>query len=156
MTKRKQTPLESFGPELLAALIKGGREEVRIPFPQYRQASYFRARLHQLRNVMRSENHPMASVASKARVILLYGEKAGLAPVPDSGPKGPKDRSVPAVIVIKPQDAEFATILAAAGVTADDIRSSDELLGTAEATAPSTAPLADPDFDSILDRGLKK
>ena len=118
MTKPKtKYPIESFGPQLMEALVKGGREKVMIPFEGEdgkRTAHGFQRRIHTLRQRMREESHPDYLIATRARVSILWGEKAREYfpdwEADDNGHRG-------AVIVISPQDQQFEAALAKMKVT---------------------------------------
>lgn len=118
--KRSKIPIESFGPELMAALLAGSLREVRFPLP-YRFAVQFRRRIHQLRARMREERHEKSKQVERAQVSVLWGKEAGLTePLlrrTVSGNKVPEDLNCPAVVRIKPYDSEFAKALEAAGVS---------------------------------------
>ena|SRR5258706_9934156 len=118
-TPKTPTPIESFGPELLNALIEGSKREIRIP-TTYKAAVKFRQRCHQLRTRMREDKHPMYSTAARTRITILYGKAAGLTPVDElqnsKKVKYPKDPGVPALLVIAPHDSEFTKALEDAGI----------------------------------------
>lgn len=111
-------PIESFGPELMQALVRGGREKFIIPFPGAegagkRKAHKFQQRIHMLRGRMRNEKHPDYPLAARVRVSLFWGDKA----VAQGAPKewtGDDAGNLGAFIVIRPQDSEFADDLAKA------------------------------------------
>ena len=143
MTKKAQ-PIESFGPEMMAALLKGSREKLTLEFPAYRSAVYFMARIHLLRKQMREANHPEYNIAARARVSLSFGPDAGYPEVEikldSQGGKRPVDREVPAKITISPHDSEFGDVLKNAGV---------EIMARND-PAPTAMP-SEGSFDSVLD-----
>src|SRR5687768_4773528 len=104
MRKRSKLPIESFGPELMTALLAGSKGEVRLPMP-YRTAVNFRRRIHQLRARMREENHPQRGLVERAQVRILWGKDAGLDPVElkrtDNSNKTPVDLDAPAIVLLK-------------------------------------------------------
>lgn len=123
MRPRSKLPIESFGPELMAALIHGSTKEFRFPLP-FNDAVKFRRRVHQLRSRMREEKHEKAMLVERARVSILLGKDAGFETDPEyqrisNGGRVPRDRQAPALIVIKPYDVEFNAALKAAGVDID-------------------------------------
>lgn len=141
--KKRSYPIESFGPEIMQALLKGAREEIFIELPSYRSGVYFLSRIHHLRKRMQEESHEAYGVVSKARCTLLWGERAGYEKVEEvtnsqNSPR-PKSKDVPVKIRIAPHDAEFAAALKKAGV---------EVLK--EEAAPTTAPSTS-GLTSILD-----
>lgn len=124
MPSKSRYPLESFGPEIMAALLRGATQTVRIP-TTYRLGVQFRRRVHQLRGRMKEEGHPEYALAARTKVQLLFGPEAGLEPVPTRRGPGtrhilhPEDPSVPAVLVLSPHDSEFTSLLSKAGISAD-------------------------------------
>ena len=139
MPTRTRNPIESFGPEILATLLKGSRETVTIP-TTYRRGVTLRQRLYQLRTIMQKQNHELWPIVAKAKVVLEWGTKAGLDPVEDiyNSRKVPRpvDSDVPAILTIRPHDSEFADALLKAGV---------------EASPLSSDPLRDHDSSDILE-----
>ena len=124
MTKKPtKYPLESFGPELMAALVEGSRKKIVLKFEGAngvgkRLAHGFHRRIHTLRARMRDLDHPDYTIASKALVSIFWGDRAveeGEGKVPASwssdvsGHRG-------AIIVIKPRDSEFESVLREAGI----------------------------------------
>lgn len=151
MTKPKtRYPISSFGPELMSALIKGGRKKLALKFEnvddeQYtgrRRAKKFQLRIYTLRGRMREENHPDFPIASRAIVSVIWGSKAIAHGAPESwredynGKRG-------ALVVIRPQDSEFGDVLTAAGVTVDP-PSTPSPVPFAEPTRPAVVPVPKP------------
>lgn len=155
MTERKsKEPIEAFGPQLMAALVAGGRGRVVIKFEQgdgvgKKFAHTFQRRIHTLRQRMRELNHPDYAVAMRAQVRLVWGPKAvkeGASPswIPDDrGIKG-------AWVIITPRDSEFNSALAASGVHVDGVVSHSELPTPSPTTSPSAAR-AKEDYDALMD-----
>lgn len=118
-TPKTKFPIESFGPQLMAALVGGGRSRLIIPFegPLGKKLAHnFQRRIHMLRSRMRELNHPDYIVAARAKATILWGEKAA-----DADPKFEDwridfDGRRGAIIVIAPRDSEFEEVLAKAGV----------------------------------------
>lgn len=109
-------PIESFGPELMQALLEGGRNRLVIPFPGAdgagkRKAHTFQQRIHMLRQRMREERHPQYPLAARVRVSLLWGAKAAEAGAPAEWRADPKGK-LGAYIVIQPRDSEFNEVAA--------------------------------------------
>lgn len=119
-----KTPLESFSPDLLAALLKGALEEVRLPMP-YHKAVLFRRRLYTLRKTMNNMKHEKYPMVAKCEVRILWGQKVGLeAPKqPDlyniRGVPRPADTNTPCIVILRPHDSEFTEILNKAGIKSD-------------------------------------
>lgn len=118
---RTQYPLESFGPEIMAALLKGAREEVRIK-TTYRQGIIFRRRVHQLRARLRDLGHAQYPLAARAMVRLLWGKEAGLPEVENRissrNVKFPVNPDCDAFLILSPRDSEFSEVLQKSGITA--------------------------------------
>lgn len=122
MKKRSKVPIESFGPELMAALIAGSTKEFRFDL-SYSNAVKFRRRIHQLRARMREESHPQAKLVERARVSILWGAEAGF-PEPllrktDNSNRVPVDLNTRTAVIIKPYDVEFSAALKLAGLQVD-------------------------------------
>jgi hypothetical protein len=97
-------PVSSFSPSLLAVLLKGSREQVRIPCPDQRTMQHVQARIHALRTAMRRENHPQYTIVTRARTSRTWDRGR-----PDSN----------CVLVIQPHDVQFDPLIKAAGVDTD-------------------------------------
>lgn len=112
-------PIESFGPQLMDALVGGGRGRVTILFEGKdgkRMAHNFQRRVHTLRSRMREENHRDYVIAARAKVSIYWGEKAAeqdprckLWVDDHNGHRG-------ALIIIAPRDSEFEDVLRASGI----------------------------------------
>jgi hypothetical protein len=116
---KSKYPIESFGPELMAALLKGSRERLVVPFvgeSGKRMAHSFQKRIHTLRQRMREEKHPSYVIAARAMVSIFWGERA--VGVHDCAKEWGDDYNGNrgAIIVIRPRDSEFTDILAEVGV----------------------------------------
>ena len=121
MTKPKSRyPVESFGPELMAVLLKGSREKVILRFEGpdgegKRRAHSFHRRIHTLRSKMREENHPDHALAARALCSIYWGARAVTEGAPTSWAPDFSGR-MGALIVIRPRDSEFDDVLKQAGV----------------------------------------
>lgn len=104
MPRKSTPPVSSFGPELLSALLRGGQKELRIPVPNFQTAFALRQRFYSLRKSMKAEGHPQLSIATRACIPL---------------PLELRDKT--AILVIRPHDDEFGSLLRAAGVTTEDL-----------------------------------
>lgn len=143
---RNKYPIESFGPELMTALVKGGKEGLELRFETKTLAHRFQQRVHMLRQRMREESHPDYTVASRAVVSLLWGPKSEVKEWDEDhmGKKG-------ALIRIRPRDSEFGQVLKNAGVTEQEINERDPLadIGTTlpqeYRPLPETEPSGMPD-----------
>lgn len=126
-------PVESFGPELLAALLKGATEEVRVPM-NWRQAIRFRQRVHQMREAMRRTSHPKYELCTKVRIGIEL--PPGTPTVKSGRHKVPSDPGIKVTLVLSPNDSEFGPLLAAAGVRPlDEIEASTK---SVEREAPAS------------------
>jgi hypothetical protein len=116
---RAPKPVESFGPEVLQALIEGSKREIVLELP-YRKAVFFRQRVNALRAEMRRQNHEMYKIVSQATVRILWGADAELPDVPErrslTNVRFPMNKNIPAKLVITPADKEFGEALKRAGV----------------------------------------
>lgn len=102
---RSKTPVSSFGPELLAALIKGAAEPLELQCPNSAIATKLVQRLYTLRKRMREENHPQSALVQRAKV---------------SNQKGGRHL---ATIFIRPHDYEYRDIFSNAGIAVEQVRS---------------------------------
>lgn len=128
MPRKSSAPVSSFGPELLAALLRGGQSELRIDCPTFQIAFALRQRFYSLRKAMKAEGHEQLAIASRACI-----------PLPQELP------NKTAVLVIRPHDDEFSSLLRSAGVTVEKLDFAPlEHLDTIE-SSPSSGWL-----DSIL------
>ena len=106
-------PVESFGPELLAALLKGATEEFFVPMT-WRQAIRFRQRVHSMRTVMRETGHPKFALCSKVSIGIEL--PPGTQTVKSGRHSVPIDKGVQVQLRLYPNDSEFGPLRAAAGV----------------------------------------
>lgn len=125
MTKKRHTPIESFGPEILAALIKGSKEPVVIRFPTYRQAYSFTMRLSQLKAQMLLQKHALGSVVQRAKPSLDWGQHLDPPVATKYGhhkTASPINHATPTTCTISPRDSEFEEALKAAGITPAELK----------------------------------
>lgn len=113
--KRSKTPrpVESFGPEILAALLKGATDGISVSMP-YRTAVRFRLRIHQLREAMRKSAHEKYELCSRVRVSVKWPEETEVTRL--GRHFVPSDRSTPCLVLLQPNDTEFAEALRGAGI----------------------------------------
>lgn len=125
MKKPRKAPVSSFGPEVLATLLRGARERFEVSLP-YNEAISFHLRLHSLRRAMREEQHPQLSIVERVTVSVVWGEKAGFPAVPQRynsrNVPYPEDRKTPAKLIVQPHDLRFRNALTRAGVHADELK----------------------------------
>jgi hypothetical protein len=161
-------PIESFGPELMQALLEGGRRRLVIKFEEgnrigWRRAHKFRQRIHMLRQRMRQEGHPDYMLATRARASLFWGPRA----VEEGAPahwKEDHNGHLGAWLVIKPQDSEFADALAKSGIGAAGVEQpKPPATATRNPPPDSVSTSGSPertieDYDDLLDdlAGLKR
>lgn len=136
MTRPKVSryPVSSFGPELLAILLKGARERVEIPCENQRTMMHLQMRLNMLRGAMGREKHAQYPLVTRARTSRTWDAARG------------KDANC--VLVVQPNDVQFAPAIKRAGITLtgsernilDDVV--DDPMGPA--TAPEDALPLDP------------
>lgn len=113
MPTKSKTPVVSFGPKLLAALLKAARQEVRFEFPnEPRKAVRLAFRFNQLRQAMRAEKHEFADKVYRVKVLAHL--------TPQGKPTG--------VLTLTPKDSEFDEAFDAAGVELPDIVNEPSLI----------------------------
>lgn len=118
-SKKRRYPVASFGPEIMAALVKGSTERVVLKFPTNAAATQFQHRVHTLRSMMREENHPNTALVARARCSRVWGAKlADLHPNDSEMKQYENDHRGQRCchLVIQPNDIQFAAILKEAGV----------------------------------------
>jgi len=105
MTRPKSSryTVGSFGPELMAILLKGARERVEIPCPDQRTMKFIQMRLQMLRGAMYREKHSQYELVTRARTTRHWA--------PDN-----KDKDC--VLIVQPNDSQFTEIFKQAGVEA--------------------------------------
>lgn len=146
--------VDSFGPELLVALLRGSKSRFEIPLPSYRMAVRFQLRMNQLRKAMRETNHPMSTMVSRASISIQWPMNTTMIRR-TNGVRTPTDKNIPATIVIQPHDLEFNASLLAAGVAPAELHE-DPLDPLAAPVAPTITD-AEPDpGSSILDQVLHR
>lgn len=131
---RAPKPIESFGPEILQALIEGSKREINITLP-YRKAVYFRSRVNALRYEMRAQKHHLYPVVSQATVRIVWDKDVTEKKSP-TNVRFPANKDTSVKLIISPADAEFSEALKAAGIEVKPLDT--ELLPNTE-TAESTA-----------------
>lgn len=110
MTRPKsKLPVESFGPELLQALMAGALGEVKLKMP-YGRAARFRQRIYQLRHAMRQAGHEKYELCSRVRISIVWSDGSGI----DTHAR--PDRGREALVVLSPHDSEFSSALLDAGL----------------------------------------
>lgn len=115
MSSPRKPPIESFGPELFNTLIEGSKRKIEVE-TTYTIAVKFRLRIHQLRNRMREESHPLYRVAAKTKLSIQWDEIAVNTVRGRRGLKYPSDRRSLVKLIIEPHDNEFSELLKAQGV----------------------------------------
>jgi len=120
--KASRYPVSSFGPELLAILLKGARERVEIPCPDQRYMKYLQMRLQMLRGAMARESHPQYGLVTRARTTRQWDHTV--------------DKDTDCVLIVQPNDAQFSDALRAAGITVSD--------ATQDLLAPDLLPDVEP------------
>lgn len=130
MTRPSRYPVASFGPELMAALVKGSREEITIPCPDAKTLLFLQNRIHMLRGAMGREKHPNYGLVQRARTSRMWDE-------PDGKRVAKPTKSASNFrLIIRPNDQQFASMIKAAGVVVDDAAMRD-VLETTETSTPT-------------------
>jgi len=141
----RNTPVEAFGPKLMALLMKGALEKVELPM-SWNRAVRLRQRIYQLRTAMKSMTPPHDKYSLVARVRITIEQDLSV-PMKRSGNNlVPVDGKSPARLVLRPNDSEFDDVLDTAGVTIHE--------PIVETAAESSVPDA-PDQMSVLEDILK-
>lgn len=134
-TEKAPRPVESFGPELLTALLKGATQEVSVPMT-WKQAIRFRQRVHSMREAMRRTSHPKYELCS--RVAITIELPLGTPTEVSGRHRIPTDRNIGVRVILSPNDSQFGPLLAAAG-----IRTPEEIAATTESVVPQAEPTLD-------------
>lgn len=128
-------PIESFGPELLALLLRGGLERVELVCPSYNFAVRLQQRINSLRAEMRRALHPQYSIAARVKVAILWGPRAAEQTqrnkdvdfgLPEEiankrNARRPREgEGYKTLLVLEPHDIQFRSVINAAGITVDD------------------------------------
>jgi hypothetical protein len=131
MTRSKsKIPIESFGAELFTALIEGSKRKIEVQ-TTYRNASHLRMRVHQLRQRMREEGHPLYPIAARCRLTITWegNTKHSFSKNPD----------MPVTLTFAPHDSEFADLFKSAGLELNPTSNLSEALD--EPTDAAERPL---------------
>jgi hypothetical protein len=131
--KLSRSPVSSFSPELLVALLKGAREKVEIPCPDQRTMQYLQMRIQMLRGAMGREGHPQYALVTRARTTRTWNAKVS--------------KNTDCVLVIQPNDSQFNKVLKDAGIEAT--QNDQDLLD--ETITPSIDPNGDDSITSPID-----
>jgi len=126
--------VESFGPELMTALLEGSKARFVIPGLSYRNCVKFRQRIYQLRKAMIDAKHEAVTSVARTRIQIVWPQDT---PTHKSrkGLKWPTDRSTICDLIISPHDSEFADALKRAGIKSPDLI--DDVLETPKTSSPS-------------------
>lgn len=118
LPKAPRYPVSSFGPELMAVLLKGANEVICLKFPNLNKATYFQHRIHTLRSSMRKEGHPLAELVSRAKFKRVWGAKLYEHYKDEKYKEFLEDHKGARCchIIVQPNDIEFGDILTEAGV----------------------------------------
>jgi hypothetical protein len=132
MTRPKMSryTVNSFGPELMAVLLKGARERVEIPCPDQRTMKFIQMRLQMLRGAMYRERHPQYDLVTRARTSRTWQ-------------KGDSDKNC--VLVVAPNDSQFSDIFRRAGIVpTEHERDILENIDSGQQAADTAPPTSDP------------
>lgn len=106
MATKSKTPVVSFSPQLMTALLKATLAEIRVDFTKNpKRAPATAMRLNLLRQAMRREKHEHAERVYRVKVLAELDA--------DKKPTG--------WLILSPKDSEFAEELSAAGVEAPEL-----------------------------------
>ena len=114
MTRDRNPLVESFGPELLAALLSaatGSLPPVRLP---WNKAIRFRQRLYSLRSAMRKAKHDKYHLVCRVKITISWPQDI---PSERTGEhRVPADKHTICDVTLSPNDSEFSTALKNAGL----------------------------------------
>lgn len=159
MTAKRIHRVASFGSEIMQALLRGAREHFAVgPLP-YRKAVSFAQRVNQLRSAMRNEDHEHNALVAKARVRVVWGEKAGYTKVLEKhnsrNVPSPLDLDTPAKLIIEPHDREFNEVLVKSGIRAEDL-TDDPVASFTPKGGDTSSPTKVDYLDTIFNENNKK
>lgn len=141
--KNSRSPVSSFGPELMEALIRASRDRVEIPFPDMNTMRHFQMRIHMLRGAMQRERHPSYSLVTRVHTSCQWDFSKH-----PKGAKYPRD-ATDCVLLMYPKDSQFKDILKNVGIVpgeaAQDILESEALPDT-----PAN-PIVEPSRPTVTD-----
>jgi hypothetical protein len=140
----KPRPIESFGRDLMAALLEGAKRPVHLQLP-YKKAVHFTQRVNFMRREMERQKHPEYPAASQAKLTISWPEGTEVQRS-SRGVASPVNKQVECTVTIAPADSEFGDAIRKAGVQVKDL-SSDPLAETPAEGKVNESP--DP-FDDIL------
>lgn len=112
---RKPQRVESFGPEMMAVLLRGATDGIKIELP-YHRAIRFRQRLYQLRHAMAVEGHPKYGLVSRVRAAITWDETSIQTVRNSKQVPRPTDRRATVTVEVMPLDHEFTQALRDAGL----------------------------------------
>lgn len=123
--------VSNYDPLWLDVLRDAGTKEVIFPFPNLQEAQTLRQKLYRLRHAMNEEDHPYKTLANKVAMRVVYvlsdGTQKTYVNNKQTPPPGElklydkKKRLAPILLILKPQDLDYADLLADAGYTVPDI-----------------------------------
>lgn len=113
---RKPATVESFGGELMAALLKGATDGLDLHLP-FRSAIKFRKRVYSLRSSMAFYKHSQLSLAQRVSITIHWEDELGITRHHSRTSSAPLDH--PCVVSLRPNDSEFGEALRQAGITLD-------------------------------------
>jgi hypothetical protein len=118
--EHRAKPIESFGAELLAALVEGAKRKVEVRLP-YKKAVHLTQRINMLRREMQQQGHPQYSVASQARLSVSWPPDTDVRKT-SRGVSIPVNRMTMCTVTIQPADSQFGDALRAAGVVVPTLK----------------------------------
>ncbi len=123
--------VSKYNPLWLDVLRDAGTKEVILPFPNLREAQTLRQKLYRLRAAMNEEKHPYSELANKVALRVVYVLPDGEQKVYVNNKQTPQPavlapynkakNSAPVLLIMKPNDLDYADLLAEAGYAIPDI-----------------------------------
>lgn len=151
MTRPKtgRYPVSSFGPELMALLIKASRERVEVKCDSMNQMKNLQMRIHMLRGAMNKERHPQYALATRVHTSCTWDNEAHPSTKSKQFPRDATDCK----LILYPKDSQFASILEAAGIRVEDMKDAgavlDEVAPPDTPKDPSLEPAKQPEEPSL-------
>ena len=142
MTRPKigRYPVSSFGPELMALLVKASQNRVEVPCKSMNQMKSLQMRIHSLRGAMGREKHSQYGLVTRVHTSCTWDFEQ----FPSTKAKQFPKNATGCKLVLYPKDSQFTDILNAAGITVEDIKSVDGLLDELVAPATPIDPTIEP------------
>ncbi len=140
MTRKRHTPVVSFGTRLMAVMLKAALGPITKTMP-WNDATRLRQRAYMLRMAMFHEKHPQYDAVSRVRITIDLGDLSKKQVGTTWVPQNPR---APVTITFSPNDSEFDDMFSDVDITAPSAPPSD----TTNTTVPDddTTPRSSTDI----------